>query len=124
MKRRSPMRDYQPKKNNPYKLPQNLYNEVKYLIKDYDRLCGEYEELTCLGEEERNWAKLCTVASKLAAVRTAVSALPPEFCDGILNNIANEHKPGGYFPPNADFRTYQSYKQKLIYLVAKNMNYV
>lgn len=118
------MRDYQPKKNNPYKLPQNLYGEVKYMIKDYDRLCEDYAILTDLPDEERNWAKLCTVAAKLAAIRTALSALPEEYRGGILNNINNERSKNGYFPPNADFRTYQSYKQKLIYLVAKNMNYV
>ena len=118
------MRDYQPKRNNPYRLPNNLYHEVKYMIKDYKRLEEEYEELTAESSEERNWTKLCTVASKLAAIRTAVETIPCEYREGVMNNLENERKKDGYYPSNADYRTYQSYKQKLIYLVALGMNYV
>lgn len=118
------MRDYQPKKNNPYKLPPNLYHEVKYMIRDYSRLNQEYSELTEQQEEERNWVKLCTVASKLSAIRIAIRQIPSEYRKGLLNNLEHERKKEGYYPNNADFRTYQAYKQKLIFLVAQNMNYV
>ena len=69
------MRDYQRKKNNPYRLPPNLYREVKYMVKDYPRLVEEYKTLTDAPEEERCWVKLCTVASKISAIKTAISAL-------------------------------------------------
>jgi len=36
------MRNYQRTKNNPYLLPQHLYGEVKYMLKDYQRLKEEY----------------------------------------------------------------------------------
>jgi 2'-5' RNA ligase len=118
------MRDYQPKKNNPYRLPQNLYNEVKYMIKDYGRLKEEYEELTAEAEEKRNWVKLCTVASKLSAIKNAFSTIPAEYRDGLIKNLENERTRDGYYPLNADYRTYQNYKRKLIYFAALNMNYV
>ena len=118
------MKDYQPKRNNPYRLPPNLYNEVKYMIKDFDRLNEEYSGMTNVFDEDRNWAKLCTVASKLSAINTAILRIPPEYRSGVINNLMHERTPDGYYPSNADYRTYQSYKQKLIYSVAKNMNYV
>lgn len=118
------MRDYQPKKNNPYRLPPNLYNEVKYMIKDFTRLREEYNSMTEKYDEERNWAKICTVASKLSAINTAMLQIPPEYRGGVINNLNHERSPDGYYPSNADYRTYQSYKQKLIYSVARNMNYV
>jgi len=118
------MRNYQRTKNNPYLLPQHLYGEVKYMLKDYQRLKEEYEELSNDMSEERNWAKLCTTASKISAIDTAVSGIPEEYRTGVLNNIRHERSRDGYYPNDADFRTYQNYKQRLIYLVAKNMNYV
>ena len=116
--------DYQKTKNNPYLLPKNLYSEVKYMIKDYSRLKGEYEELSNTKNEDRNWAKLCTVASKIAAIDTAILRIPKEYRLGAINNIENERSKDGYYPNNADFRTYQNYKRRLIYYVAENMNYV
>lgn len=118
------MRDYQPKKNNPYRLPHNLYCEIKYMIKDYERLNEEYKTLTDMPEDERNWVKLCTTASKISAIKTAVLRIPREYRKGVLNNLENENSRDGYYPVNADFRTYQSYKQRLIFYVAQNMNYV
>lgn len=118
------MRDYQPKKNNPYRLPANLYREVKYMIKDYPRLIEEYKELTGVSDEERNWVRLCTVATKISAIKTAIASIPSEYRRGVLNNLENENTKDGYYPMNADFRTYQNYKQRLIFYVAKNMNYV
>ena len=118
------MNDYQPKRNNPYLLPDNLYREVKYMVKDYGRLKEEYKALDKASEEERNWARLCTTASKIAAIRAAIAAIPREYRDGVLNNLQNENSRKGYYPINADYRTYQGYKQKLIYTAARNMNYV
>lgn len=118
------MRDYQRKKNNPYLLPRYLYSEVKYIIKDYERLKKEYETLSATTGEERNWAKLCTVALKITAVETALLRIPEEYRDGVLNNLEYECRRDGYYPPGADYRTYQRYKQRLIYHVAENLNYV
>lgn len=118
------MRNYQRKRNNPYLLPQNLYGEVKYLLKDYKRLKEEYQHLSEGDTEDRNWLLLCTVASKISAVDTAVLSIPQEYRKGVLNNIENERSKAGYYPADADYRTYQTYKQRLIYLVAKNLNYV
>ena len=118
------MRNYQKKKNNPYLLPKNLYAECKYLIKDYDRLKEEYTRLTNCDDEERNFALLCTVAAKISAVETALDLIPEVYRDGVFNNLINERTKSGYYPINADFRTYQNYKQRFIYFVAKNMNYV
>lgn len=118
------MRNYQKKKNNPYLLPNFLYGEVKYIIKDYKRLKNEYETLSAITTEERNWAKLCTVASKISAVDTALLRIPEEYRFGVINNIEYERSKDGYYPPDADYRTYQKYKQRLIYHVAENLHYV
>ncbi|MBR4330077.1 MAG: hypothetical protein IKP71_09510 [Candidatus Riflebacteria bacterium] len=118
------MREYQPKKNNPYRLPQNLYNEVKYIIKDYKRLKEEYTALTEAPEAERNWVRLCSAGAKISAVNRAIEEIPPEYRVGVMNNMENERSRDGYYPDNADYRTYQTYKRRLIFHVAKNMNYV
>ena len=39
------MRNYQPKKNNPYILPSNLYMRMLYLVRDYNRLKEEYANI-------------------------------------------------------------------------------
>ena len=115
------MSDYQ--KKNRYRLPPNLYREVKYLIKDQDRLKEELSELECEGEG-RNWARLCTVAQKLAAIHAALEMIPEAYRKGVLDNLKYERTKSGYYPPNADFRTYQTYKQRLVYHTAKELNYV
>jgi len=118
------MREYQRKKNTPYKLPQNLYYEVKYMLKDYKRLKKEYQTLSDAKEEEKDWVRLCSAATKISAIDTAISSIPPEYRDGLINNLENERSQNGYYPINADYRTYQNYKQRLIFYVAQNMHYV
>lgn len=39
------MRNYQTKKNNPYYIPHNVYMQVLYKIKDYERLKQEQREI-------------------------------------------------------------------------------
>ena len=39
------MRNYQQKKNNPYKLPHNLYMRMLYLVRDYERIRSEREDI-------------------------------------------------------------------------------
>lgn len=118
------MRNYQKTKNNPYLLPKFLYAEVKYMIKDYKRLKEDYEMLSAMSSENRNWAKLCTEASKISAIDMALLRIPEEYRLGVVNNIEHERSRDGYYPADADYRTYQKYKQRFIYYVAENLNYV
>ena len=37
------MRDYQPKKRNPYYLEHTLYRRVLALVRDYPRMTAEWE---------------------------------------------------------------------------------
>ncbi len=115
------MSDYQ--RNNSYRLPPNLYREVKYLIKDQDRLESELAHLEQEGED-RDFRKLCTVCHKLSAIHTALEMIPEAYRKGVLDNLKYERTKSGYYPPNADFRTYQTYKQRLVYHTAKELNYV
>ena len=39
------MRNYQRQKNNPYKLPHNLYMRMLYLVRDYERIRSEREDI-------------------------------------------------------------------------------
>ena len=42
-KREDEMRDYQPKKRNPYYLEHTLYRRVLALVRDYPRMTAEWE---------------------------------------------------------------------------------
>ena len=39
------MRHYQPKKNNEYQLPHDLYMRMLYLVRDYERMKKEAKEI-------------------------------------------------------------------------------
>lgn len=100
------MREYQRKKNNPWRLPQNLYMRVLYTIRDYNRIKAEQNTEAHLSE--------------ISAIETALLDIPEFFRESILNNILYD----SYFPLGADERTYRRYKQRYIYSVAKYLNLI
>lgn len=92
------MRNYQRQKNNPYKLPHNLYMRMLYLVRDYDRIKEQGRENDC------------------DAVDKALQAIPQEYRKGVWEN-ASQQIP---FPIDAGEATYKRWRCRFIYNVAKN----
>lgn len=121
------MRNYQKKKDNPYRLPHCLYMRMIYLIKDYDRICAERKKIiesspapdshgSGLGNPtETKGIKLAMLDQECDAVTRAIEMIPTEYRSGVLNNIQN-HEP---YPITAGEATFRRYKYKLIYTIAE-----
>lgn len=123
------MRDYQRKKHTSYTLPKTVYNETLWKIRDYYRMKEIAEAIldatsnsngTCNTNNVSD--KVANVAAKrerfLAYIRTierALQQIPPEYRDGVWNNIQNRTP----YPHYAGRATFGRYKAKFIYLVAE-----
>ena len=125
------MRNYQRQKNNPYKLPHNLYMRMLYLIRDYERIRAEREDIlnaspapdgvshTGTGNPtELKAIKLAELGNSCGAVERAVSIVPPEYRKAVWNNICYQSP----YPIDAGEATYKRWKCRLIYEVAKNLH--
>ena len=130
------MRNYQRKKNNPYILPHNLYVRTVYIIKDYNRLKSEVEDVidespvpsdgqptarfNKSSVTERKGIRIAEMATEVRAIDKALSAIPEYYRKPVFDNVLY----GCKYPLGADVRTYQTYKQRFIYYVAKNLDFV
>ena len=130
------MRNYQRKKKNPYLLPHNVYMQTLYLIRDYERLKDEYNQLLyassmpCDGQPkgsggvgrpaENKAVILSGISTKTDAVENALKQIPECYRKGVWNNVLY----GWRYPIDADERTYRTYKQRFIYAVAKKMLFI
>lgn len=130
------MRNYQCKKKNPYLLPHNVYMQALYLIRDYDRLKGEYNRLLYTSAPphdgqptgkggigrpvEVKAIMLSEIDSKMRIIENAINQIPKYYRSGVWNNVVH----GVRYPADADMRTYRTYKQRFIYNVAKGMTFV
>lgn len=128
-------REYQRTKNNPYLLPHNLYMRVLYIIKDYDRLKDEYHAIldsssappdgmpkgsgTSSPTEDKG-IKLALISDELHAIEQALMTVPEEYRHGVKQNVLY----GAWYPQGGTVRTYQRWKQRFVYHVAKRMNYI
>ena len=126
---------HQPGKKSSYLLPHNLYMQVLYIIRDYDRLKDEYHELVDIsarrlvdkitGNEiekhtENRAIKRIQILEKLKAIEQALINIPQEYRQGIKHNIMYK----SWYPNDAGISTYRRWKQRFIYYVAENLNYV
>ena len=124
------MRDYQPQKNNPYKLPHNLYMRMLYLIRDYDRMRSEREDILhgspandgipCAGignPTENKAIRLMSMGSECDAVDAAFREIPAEYRKAIHDNICY----GSPYPYTAHRNTYSYWRTRLLYALAKKM---
>ena len=99
------MRNYQPKKNNPYRLPHYLFYRMVYLVKDYERMkieidtiIGSFPSMT--GNKPNKGVYSDPTGEKVVrvekirfecdAVDRALKMIPPEYRSGILNKICRE----------------------------------
>ncbi len=93
------MRNYQRQKNNPYKLPHNLYMRMLYLIRDYDRI-----------KDTKN--PNCT------AVDAALNTIPAEYRKGVFDNICYQMP----YPIDASEATYKRWRARFVFEVAKKLS--
>lgn len=128
------MRDYQNKKSNPYILPQNLWRQILYLIRDYSRMKEELDAIIDMaasqdgqprgsGAGDPTYAKVIKREKYhdiVSAIDRAKKEIPAEYRDGVWQNIVY----GTAFPLDAHRVTYSRYKSKFVYLVARNLNYI
>ena len=124
-------REYQKRRNNPYILPDNLYKMIKYAVKDYDRLKGEYIDALYAspGKDgtdgigrptEQRAIKRDAIFRQLEIIEQSLMMIPSEYRRGVFD----EARYGGGFPIDAGTATYQRWKQRFIYYTAKNMNLI
>lgn len=124
------MRNYQRQKNNPYKLPHNLYMRMLYLVRDYERIKSERADILCsspahdgqphtgLGNPtETKGIKLAMLDDECSAVERAIESIPPEYRKGVLRSINDNER----YPITASESTFRKYKYKLTYNLAKNL---
>ena len=128
-------RNYQRTKNNPYLLPHNLYMRVLYIIKDYDRLKDEYQTILDSGGSamggrragsgtsnptENKAIRLAAISDELHAIEGALIEIPQEYRQGVLSAIKYRTP----YPDTAGYKTWQRWRQRFIWHVAKNMRIV
>ena len=128
------MKEYQPEKNNPYWLPQNLYMSTLYAIRDYQRLKDEYDDMfettqsndgqprgTKVGDPTaQKAAEVSNIGERVKAIQRAEEVIPREYREGIWNNILYKQ----HYPKIADRATWSRQRCKFIYFVAKNMRWI
>lgn len=125
------MKEYQRTRNNPYRLPHNLYMCVLYHIRDYDRLQAERREIllaspdndgqphggTAHSVTESKALRLLKLDEACDAVERALQMIPPEYRKGVLNNICY----GARYPLDAGAETYGRWRRRMLYWTAKYM---
>lgn len=126
-------RDYQAKKNNPYRMPRSLYRRVLALIRDYDRMRAEVEELILASPNPegikgggpgdptaRAAERIEKIQTDIRAIDVALRMMPAEYCAGVFDAIRYYKK----FPIDADRSTYARHKQRFVWDVAHNLGLV
>jgi len=125
---------YQLLKGNPYVLPENLYRQILYLIKDYDRIKLQWSEelYTSPGRDGgprgsrisdptfSKALKRLRLEEDLKAMDKALTQIPEEYREHVINHS----RYGIRFPDWADRKTWFKYQSKYIFHVAENLKKV
>lgn len=129
------MREYQTVKNNAYHLPHNLYMQVLYIIRDYDRLKEEYTAILESGSApgyviaprgggapssptEVKAMLLAGISTEMHAVEQALLDIAEEYRKPLLLNIKYRIP----YPSWAHYNTWRSQRYKFTYGVAKRLD--
>lgn len=131
------MKEYQRNKNNPYKLPHNVYMQVLYAVRDYDRLRDVYQNnlynsssapdgtphSTGPGDPTQNRAlRMYSVGRQIESVEQALVIVPNEYRRGIIDNI--KYRCGYPVDVPAHPVTWSRWRSKFLWQVAKNMGLI
>lgn len=125
------MRNYQRQKNNPYKLPHNLYMRTLYLVRDYERIKSERADILhgspahdgqphsgLSSPTEAKGIKLAMLGETCKAIEEALSEVPEEYRRGVWNNVCYQSP----YPVDAGEATYKRWRCKFIYKVAEKLH--
>lgn len=133
------MKDYQQKKMKSYLMPEPVYRQAYWALRDLLRMKAELEKLM----EERDLIisgsmsvsnfsygtgrvcdstanraiKIAQLSSRILAIETAFDEIPEKYRDGLWRkNVENED-----FGDDAHINTWKKWQQVLVYNVAKNL---
>lgn len=126
------MRDYYLKTSE---IPEELYRQTLFMIKDYDRMKEEYDNAIWDSPEppdgqprggntgdptSREGMKRAELFRKLQAIEQAKLSLPEDYRDGVWNNVLYKTP----YPKSAHRKTWWQYKTAFILRVARNMYWI
>jgi len=109
---------------------------VLYIIKDYDRLKDEYNEILNSGNgsdivtpklgadisnpTEDKAIRLESISTEIYAIEKSLWIIPKEYQHGIKQNVIY----GARYPDTAHYQTWQRWRQRWIYTVANLLKYI
>jgi DNA-directed RNA polymerase specialized sigma24 family protein len=116
-----------------YVLPHDLYMSIIFMIRDYDRMKEEAQDMldetstpdgmprgNSISDTVANKAaKRETLLAKIKAIEDSLNEVPPEYRKGIIDNIV-EHK---RYPDIADRWTFTQQKGRMICGIAERLNW-
>lgn len=128
-------KDYQKQKSNPYLLPKTVYHRTLWVIRDYERMKAERNEIlysySCEQDgmphgsdvgnpTEVKALKLEQISKDMEAVEQALLTVDDDMRNGIINNICYQ-VPYPYYP---SLSTWIRRKRKFMHDVAQNLKLV
>lgn len=127
------MKDYQPKQGQ-YVIPHNTYMEILYIIRSYDQMKEECNDILTSSPERDGGSSGSSISNgplsyvikteersrRIDAVDHALQKIPPEYRRGVMENII-DRKP---FPDDAARSTYSVWKQRMIYFTAEKLHLI
>lgn len=129
------MRDYQRKKNNPYMLPTTIYRQVVWIVRDFDRMCDEYDDMIWDSPEppdgqprganigkptEREAVKRALLAERINAVEQSLKVVPEKYREAVLLNVQYCKK----YPKDYSRNTYGKWRARFLFEIAKKMFFI
>lgn len=130
------MKDYQQKKMKEFVLPDTVYRQALWAIRDMPRIMKEIEELqeislpagTAVHEPQirgmysdrtgKTAVRLATLSAKTAAIESAFVSVPEKYREGIRNKLFYGIPYGDDYHPN----TWKKWQQVYIYNVARKLD--
>lgn len=130
-------RDYQRKINNRYKLPRAIYHQTLWIIRDYERIKRQLENiLNCSNSNsdinsyiQTNYVgnpvlneviKRDKYFNYVKIIEESLNVIPTEYQKGVWDNVTKYKA----YPLDADRSTYGRYKSKFIHEVAERFDLI
>lgn len=128
------MRNYQPKKDNGYKLDKVLFKRMTFLVKDYGRMkivisdtvnCSPVPQIPSPENQYSNPTlnkviQMERISEECKAVEWALEQLPEEYQTIIFNKVCHDSA----YPLHADYSTFSRWKCRFLYLIAEKLKYI
>lgn len=130
-------RDYQRKINNRYKLPKAIYHQTLWIIRDYERIKRQLENILSCSKSnndinsyiQTNFVgnpvlneiiKRDKYFNYVKIIEESLDIIPIEYQKGVWDNITKYKA----YPQDADRSTYGRYKGKFIHEVAERFDLI